>query len=323
MKRFIFALVFISPPFVKKLILKWFCGARFGRKSSVGWFSSVIGSHIEIGDYSSIKPFTLVRCDGKVEIGKYSEVSSFSLIYGCGNFEVGQKCYIGPQSLINVSEDVVIGNRVGIGARTMIYTHGSFLPYTEGYWVRFGRVTIGNSVWVSTGVFIHPGIEIGDNVFVGSRSVVNKSIPAGQVVEGFPAKPVSQMEKIRRPITPTKRDALILNMLKHFVSFLQRTSGGIKVSLHDDKMTLLRTGRHDYLILLVNADGIPSINCEEHREKIIVAMVNYPDWKPSISKTKMLIFDFTTMKTRYSKDVVHRELYEFMRMYYGVIFEND
>ena len=74
---------------------------------------------------------------GDVTIGNYTEISSFSVIYGCANFRVGNKCYVGPQTWINVSEDVVMGNGVGIGPRTMIFTHGSFLPYTEGYPVRF------------------------------------------------------------------------------------------------------------------------------------------------------------------------------------------
>ena len=276
-----------------------------------------------MGDYSTVKPLTLIRCEGEVRIGKYTEISSFSIIYGCANFRVGNKCYIGPQTWINVSEDVVMGNRVGIGPRTMIFTHGSFLPYTEGYWARFGKVTFGNDVFLAAGVFVHPGVEIGEDVYVNSRSVISQSIPSGQVVEGFPSREVCQMEKIRRPVTPAKRDALILDMLKHFIFFVQQPNTGIKVTHHEDQITILQTHARDYLIILVNSKGMASVDYERHQDKRIIGLVNCQNWALPMTINKMLIFDFTDMKTAYTKDKLHRELYQFMKMYYGVIFEYD
>jgi acetyltransferase-like isoleucine patch superfamily enzyme len=276
-----------------------------------------------MGSYSSIRPLTLIRCDGEVRIGNYTEISSFSLIYGCADFRVGDKCYVGPRSLINVSEDVTIGNKVGIGPGAMIFTHGSFLPYTDGYWVRFGKVTIGNNVWTTARVFIHPGVEIGDNVFVNSCSVITQSIPSGQVVEGFPAKEICPMEKIRRPVTPAKRDVLILNMLKHFVSFLQKTNSGIEATHNENQVTLLRNHGRDYLVTFVNSKGIASVDHQRYQDKRTVALVNCEKWAPPINGNKMLIFNFISMKTPCSRDRVHREFYQFMKMYYGIIFEYD
>ena len=243
MRNVIFAIVFLAPPWLKKVILRWFCGAKFGRKANIGWFSSVIGSYVEMGHFSTIKPLTLIRCDGAVAIGSYTEVSSFSLLYGCANLHIGDRCYIGPQSLINVSEDVTIGNGVGMGARTIIFTHGSFLPYTDGYWANFGKVTIGNNVWIATGVFVHPGVTIEDSVFVNSRSVISGTVPFGSVMEGFPAKEVSRLDKIRRPVTPEKRDALIQNMLTHFVSFLKKARPNFEVYDHRARSVLIRSGK--------------------------------------------------------------------------------
>jgi len=323
MKKLIFGIVFLSPPFLKKLILNWFCGAQFGRKSSIGWFSSITGSLIIIGDYSTIKPLTLIWCDGEVRIGNYTEISSFSVIYGCANFRVGNRCYIGPQVWINVSEDVVMGNGVGIGPRTMIFTHGSFLPYTEGYPVRFGKVIIGNTVWIPAGVFIQPGIEVGDNVLVNSRSVLTKSLPSGHYVAGFPAKPIRPIEQIRRKITSRKRDALILNIMKHFTSFLNQVERKVKITNSDDNAFSLHLHGKDYLIGLINSQGVVPSEFQENTHERMIILLNNSDWKPSSSKDKMMIFNFTTMKTSYSKDRVFGELYLFLKQYYGIIFEYD
>ena len=126
------------------------------------------------------------------------------LIYGAVDFTVGAHSYIGPQSLINADEDVHIGNRSALGPRCMVFMHGSFFPYTEGYWVKFSRVAIDDNVWCAAGVFIHPGIEIGNDVFVNSRSVLAQDFPSGAVMEGFPARPATQV-----PPSPTSSSSII------------------------------------------------------------------------------------------------------------------
>lgn len=273
-----------------------------------------------MGDYSIIKPLSLIRCDGEVRLGSYSEISSFSVIYGCSNFRVGDKCYIGPQTWINVSEDVTFGNGVGIGPRTMIFTHGSFLPYTEGYPVRFGEVSIGNNVWIPAGVFIHPGVQIGDNVLVGSRSVIKKNIPAGQYVEGFPAKEIRPLAEIRHNITPEQRDILIENILEHFIKFMIQTEK-VKVNRNQDHTIDFRFKGRDYLIAIVNSAGMVPVRNSEKKQQNIIVLSNHGQWKVSSFGNKSMRFDFIAMKTTYTRDPLHHSLYLFLKMYYGIIFE--
>lgn len=53
---------------------------------------------------------------------------------------------------------------------------------------RFGRVKIGNDVWIGEGVSIMRGVTIGDGSVIAARSVVTKDIPPYSVVGGAPAK---------------------------------------------------------------------------------------------------------------------------------------
>lgn len=48
--------------------------------------------------------------------------------------------------------------------------------------------TIGDNVFISTGVKIIGGVTIGDNVVIGANSVVVKDIPSNAIVGGVPAK---------------------------------------------------------------------------------------------------------------------------------------
>jgi acetyltransferase-like isoleucine patch superfamily enzyme len=317
MKKIIFAITFISPPFLKKILLKIACNAYFGRGSHIGWFSAVAGGSLRMGDLSVIKPFTLIRCDGDVKIGKYTEIGSFSLIYGSASFVVGDKCFLGPQSLINVTEDVLIGNEVGIAARAMIFTHGSFLPYTEGYWVKFGRVIIGNRVWLAAGVFIHPGIEIGNDVFVNSRSVITKNVPSGKVMEGFPARDIVDIDKIRRSVSPRRKELLIRQIIIHFASHISKTEKNLQVEKINDDFDF-KWNDNTYKIIIVRTNQ--ELNSILKNSKKTIFLFHSREIFPEESDF-LTYFDFTTMKASYTKDRLFKELYLFMKRHYGLLFE--
>lgn len=52
---------------------------------------------------------------------------------------------------------------------------------------RFGKVTIGNDVWIGEGAFIRRGVEIGDGAIIGARAVVVRDVPPYAIVAGSPA----------------------------------------------------------------------------------------------------------------------------------------
>lgn len=54
------------------------------------------------------------------------------------------------------------------------------------------RIKIGNHVFIGIGSCIMPGVNIGDNAVVGANSVVTKSIPAGCMVAGSPARVIKK-----------------------------------------------------------------------------------------------------------------------------------
>ena len=59
----------------------------------------------------------------------------------------------------------------------------------------FGKVTIGDYVYIGSNSLIMPGVTIGDNVLIAAGSVVTKSIPSNVVVGGNPARIVCTIEE--------------------------------------------------------------------------------------------------------------------------------
>jgi hypothetical protein len=201
----------------------------------------------------------------------------------------------------------------------MVFTHGSFLPYTEGYWVKLGSVSLGDRVWCAAGVFIHPGVEIGDHTFVNSRSVVTQSIPGGSVVEGNPARVVYPLERVKRKMSPRHVDLALERMLRDFAEIgLRRELGVGEVQATDHALRFRWRGRA-YHIVLIPSDGAPSA-VESPAGGRAIALVNRPGWSPPPGA---MVFDFATLRTRYVSDPIHRSLRLFMLRYYGIKFRDE
>jgi acetyltransferase-like isoleucine patch superfamily enzyme len=316
-KTILLGLIFIAPPFLKKILLRGFCHAKIGRHAEIGWLSSVVARNIELGEFSVVRPLTIIQLKGDFKLGANSEISSFSLIYGSSSLCIGENSYIGPQAMINVEEPVQLGNGSALGPRSMVFTHGSFLPYTQGYWARRAGVTLGNQVWCAAGVFIQPGIEIGDDTFVNSMSMVTQSIPAGSVVEGNPARVVTTMERVKRKMTPARVDAALVQILNDFAEIgLRRELGIQNIETHQACLRFQWRGRM-YELAVIRSNDFAIIHPHSNVRQIF--LVNRPNWIPPAGAT---IFDLTTQQTSFRADVIHTALRLFMQRYFGVRFQD-
>lgn len=55
-------------------------------------------------------------------------------------------------------------------------------------------VNIGNNVWIGGRAVINPGVDIGDNVVIASGALITKDVPDNVVVGGNPARIIKQIE---------------------------------------------------------------------------------------------------------------------------------
>ncbi|MBA3844198.1 MAG: N-acetyltransferase [Actinobacteria bacterium] len=116
---------------------------------------------------------------------------------------LGDNCILGRGSLIENDTTVGDGTRIQAGAYITAYstleedvfiapcvvtTNDNYMGRTERRRTEMRGPTIRRSARVGGGVIICPGVEIGEEAFVGAGAVVTKDVPPRKLVVGNPAR---------------------------------------------------------------------------------------------------------------------------------------
>jgi carbonic anhydrase/acetyltransferase-like protein (isoleucine patch superfamily) len=91
---------------------------------------------------------------------------------------------------------IEIGNNCQITKGVKMYTHGGAhaVRYIYPYFDCFGKVKIGDWVYIGNNALIMPGVTIGSHVIIAAGSIVTKSFPDNVVIAGNPARVVSTID---------------------------------------------------------------------------------------------------------------------------------
>lgn len=104
---------------------------------------------------------------------------------------LGNNCFV-PDKNTWSSEPYLItigdGCQITMGVRIFTHGGGNIMRTVASDYDSFGKVNIGNNVYIGNNSLILPGVEIGNDCLVAAGSVVTKSIPSGNVVGGNPAR---------------------------------------------------------------------------------------------------------------------------------------
>ncbi|EST12364.1 sugar O-acetyltransferase [Sporolactobacillus laevolacticus] len=114
---------------------------------------------------------------------------NFHCDYGY-NIHVGNYFYANFDCVILDCAPVVIGDHCLLAPGVHIYTATHPLDPKKRLdgWEYAKPVRIGNNVWIGGRSIINPGVTIGNHAVIGSGSVVTKDVPDYAVVAGNPAK---------------------------------------------------------------------------------------------------------------------------------------
>lgn len=120
----------------------------------------------------------------------------FRCDYG-SNITVGDNFYANYDCVILDVCEVKIGSNVMFGPRVCLFTAAHPIDVeVRNSGLEYGRpISVGDNVWIGGCVTVNPGIKIGNDVVIGSGSVVTKSIPDGVVAAGNPCKVLRKIDE--------------------------------------------------------------------------------------------------------------------------------
>ena len=121
---------------------------------------------------------------------------------------------------------VKVGEKCTIAADVICMTHdNSIIHHFPNKTDMFGKIVIGDNCFVGARSILMAGITIGSNSIVAAGSVVTKSVPENVVVGGNPAKIIETIEEYKTKTAKyaVNRAETIENPMKYFKQ-------------HDDKL---------------------------------------------------------------------------------------
>ena len=195
--------------------------------SAIVYPGTVLGEAVKVlenavvGKQPSLSPRSTAKREplAPTEIGDGTIVSTGAIVFAGSH--IGARVILGDQSCVRervrIGDDIVIGrgslveNDTTIGDLTKIQadayitaystlednvfiapcvvtTNDNFMGRTERRHELIKGPTIRRGARVGGGAILCPGIEIGEEAFVGAGAVVTKDVPARMVVVGSPAR---------------------------------------------------------------------------------------------------------------------------------------
>lgn len=132
----------------------------------------------------------LLRLFG-AKIGKNVLIRSSVKITYPWKLEIGDNTWIGEDCYIYNLASIKIGSNVSIAHRNFFNTGGH--DYKKTTFDIFAKpIVIEDEAWITSEVYISPGVTISRGAVIGVRSVVFNDVPEGMLCYGNPAKIVKK-----------------------------------------------------------------------------------------------------------------------------------
>lgn len=120
--------------------------------------------------------------------------------------KIGKNCDINPGLMVDYSHCwlIELEDNVTLAPQVYLLAHDASTKRDMGY-TRLGKVLIKKGAFIGARSIIMPGVTVGEKAIVAAGSVVTKTVEAGTVVGGNPAKVIMStkefMEKSNNKLT--------------------------------------------------------------------------------------------------------------------------
>ncbi len=121
--------------------------------------------------------------------------------YGC---KIGKNVRFEGLPVIGTEPELIsIGDNVTIARNVVFHTHDGGVRLFRHEYPRiniFGKISIGNNVFIGSDSIILPNTSIGNNVVIGTGSIVSRNIEDNIVAAGVPAKKIKSLSEYKTSV---------------------------------------------------------------------------------------------------------------------------
>lgn len=110
------------------------------------------------------------------------------------NLKIGKNSTINENVHLNCRDKINIGNNVRISTSVQMHTAKLIFNVFPRTHVS-APINIGDNVWIASGSVISAGVNIGKNSIIGANSVVVNDVEADSFYAGNPAKKIKNIDK--------------------------------------------------------------------------------------------------------------------------------
>lgn len=156
----------------------------FGSRVRLGRYVSVDGLSrrgVNLSDGVTVDDFAIIRGSGVVRnlgvginIGEHTSIGAHNFLHGGGGIEIGANCLLGPY--------------------VSVFTENHRFSDLEAPIREQGEerrsVTIGDNVWIGAKSVVLAGVTLGSNSIIGAGAVVSQSVEPDSIYVGNPARKV-------------------------------------------------------------------------------------------------------------------------------------
>jgi len=154
-----------------------------------------IGHDVRLGGRTYIR----LRKKGRISIGDHVSIGTEVWLVGANDAElaIGDRTTLGSYIILNGGHGLSIGSDCIFAA--FVYINSSEHGFRKGKLIReqefFGKpVEIGDDVWLGGHTSVNKGVTINSGAVIGAGSVVTKDVSTNTIAVGNPAQPLRERD---------------------------------------------------------------------------------------------------------------------------------
>ncbi len=290
----LFAILFPQP---FNIWIHRLAGGSIGKHVSIHPGVLLFVDNLIIKDYAIIKLGSCINAR-TLELGRKSSIGFFTLVNGKDDLIIKDACIIGARTMISCDRSVTFEYYSGNGPGCYLYTHGSFLPVTEGYHAIFSPIVIKEKVWIQMNCKIGPGVTIGKGSVILPGTVIIENIEPNKMVMGDPAK-LTKIPLLRKAFSAEKVKNFAMEILSKYCEWSNEYN---KTNWKLNNGVLLINQKRKELSVCVDDEGDIALYTERGK------------------KRNGMYFNLCDLTTDNSTHPEKMKLEQYMRLHFGLTF---